>query len=135
MNLAVCCPSTGNHEAAVDSWINRASRTWAGASPRIDWDKDGRQNTRTVEWDSFLITVDDTIEGIGAGYLHKVEKFYRENTADVLAYLHSDLYIQHALSSSQIWWTQKSMVSEFLSRATWPLWIVSASSCGVRFWT
>ncbi len=95
MNLAVCCPSTGLHEEAVQSWVNRAHRPWVGAEPRFDHQcrEEEKPNVRTVEWDSFSITVDDTIEGIGAGYLHKVEKFYRESTADVLAYLHSDLFI------------------------------------------
>lgn len=39
------------------------------------------------------IAVNDTIEGEGAGYLQKVEKFREGTNADVIAYLHSDLFV------------------------------------------
>lgn len=68
MNLAICCPSTGGHEDAVESWIN----------------------TMAFPHD---IVVDETITGRAAGYLQKAQKFYEQSRADVLAYFHSDLFI------------------------------------------
>lgn len=68
MKLAICCPSTGNEQDALKSWLV----TSEGILP---------------------FSVDSTIEGEGAGYLQKVQKFYKRSHAEVLAYFHSDLFI------------------------------------------
>jgi hypothetical protein len=69
MKLAIMCPSTGGHEAAVESWL-------------------------TLEYTLWPVEVDATIEGEDAGYLQKVQKFYASTYADVIAYFHSDLFIR-----------------------------------------
>lgn len=68
MRLAICCPATYDAQDAVANWQLMASHP-------LD------------------ITVDATVEGEGAGYLQKVQKFYLAEHADVLGYLHSDLTI------------------------------------------
>ncbi len=68
MRLSLFCPSTGGHEEAVHSWLLREHLPWE-------------------------VFVDPTIEGEGAGYLQKVQNFYKNTDADVIAYLHSDLFI------------------------------------------
>lgn len=68
MTLEICCPSTGNHEAAVLSWIETMSQPWP-------------------------IKIDAAIRGEAAGYLHKVQKAWQNSQADIIAYFHSDLYI------------------------------------------
>lgn len=68
LSLEICCPSMGEHEQAVLSWTDTISRP-------LD------------------VKVDDTTEGVEAGFLYKLDRFARESKADVLAYFHSDLYI------------------------------------------
>lgn len=68
MKLSLMCPSTGGHKPAINTWIATMS------VPRE-------------------IVVDETVTGKAAGYLQKVQKFYEETDADVIAYLHSDLFI------------------------------------------
>ena len=66
--LLIACPSTGGHEPALDSWVNTISH------PHV-------------------IAVDDTIEGEGAGWLHKVQGIYQASGQDIIAYFHNDLTI------------------------------------------
>ncbi len=73
MSIITLCPSTGGHEAAVESWTRTATCTYP-------------------------IVVDDTTEGEGAGYLQKLQKFYMTHHAGeghelILGYMHSDLII------------------------------------------
>ncbi len=68
MRLDILCPSTGNAQEAIKTWH---------------------------ETSGIIALVDETIEGEGAGYLQKVQKFYQGqgSGADVIAYFHSDLFI------------------------------------------
>src|SRR6266849_7706583 len=68
MTLSIFCASTGGHEKAAQSWRENTSRPWQ-------------------------ITVDATVDSLGAGYIQKLEKSYRETSGDVIAYFHNDLYI------------------------------------------
>jgi len=69
MRLGIMCPSTGGHELAVSSWLTREAQPWE-------------------------VFVDPAIEGEGAGYLQKVQNYYKNTDADVIAYFHSDLFIR-----------------------------------------
>lgn len=66
--LCVVCPSTGGHEEAVESW----------------------QSNQSV---ATKVALYDATEGDEAGFLTKCDKAWRENEADVIGYLHSDLFI------------------------------------------
>src|SRR6266550_6670495 len=66
--LVLLCPSTGAHEGAVTSWIDTATKPWE-------------------------VMVDDTIVGPGAGYLQKLDALSKQTEAEILGYMHSDLYI------------------------------------------
>jgi len=72
MKLAICCPSTGGETPAVESWIATMSKHWS-------------------------ISINATTQGEGAGYLHKVQEYYKRAKSpqwsplpDILAYFHSD---------------------------------------------
>src|SRR5260370_39182009 len=67
LSLALCCPSTGGHEEAVTSWSDTISRPWP-------------------------ITVDAETVVDSAGFLTKCNKFWRTCDADIIGYLHSDLF-------------------------------------------
>ncbi len=69
LSLAIFVPSTGGHEEAVHSWLLHEHLPWE-------------------------VFVDPTIEGEGAGYLQKVQHYYKNTDADVIAYFHSDLFIR-----------------------------------------
>jgi hypothetical protein len=68
LSLSIACASMGNHEAAVTSW----------------------QDTMSKPLD---IVIDATTEGDDAGFLVKCDKAWRQTNADVIGYLHSDLFI------------------------------------------
>jgi len=69
--MEIICPSTGNHEQAVQSWIEKMD----------------------VYHAAYPIRVLDVITGPEAGFLSKLQQGYLESTADILCYFHSDLYI------------------------------------------
>jgi len=66
-SLAICCPSTGGHEGAQTTWADTMSRPHP-------------------------ILINDMREGEKAGFLTKCETFRYETDAEVIGYLHSDLY-------------------------------------------
>jgi len=68
LSLALFCPSTGGHEEAVTSWSDTMSKPWP-------------------------ITVDAETQGDSAGFLTKCDKFWRTCDVEIIAYLHSDLYL------------------------------------------
>src|SRR5437868_11331309 len=65
--LAIFCPSCGGHEEAVTTWQDTMSKPWP-------------------------IIVDDRTEDEEAGFLTKCDKFWRTCDADIIGYLHADLY-------------------------------------------
>jgi len=67
-SLAICCPSTGGHEGAQTTWADTMSRPWE-------------------------IVIDSTTEGDQAGFLTKCEALRHRTDADVIGYLHSDIYM------------------------------------------
>lgn len=73
LTMALCCPSTGGHEAAIASW----------------------RKTMTTKRS---VCIADALEGERAGYLQKVQDFYlgtgkEDRPEDILGYMHSDLII------------------------------------------
>lgn len=68
MKLSIMCASTGGHEAARETWYDTSGHRWP-------------------------VVVDNCMEGEGAGYLQKVQRFYEQTEADVIAYFHSDLFL------------------------------------------
>jgi glycosyl transferase family 2 len=68
VKLEIMCPSMRGHEAAVATWKETASS-------------------------ELYVLVDETVEGAEAGFLRKCDKFWRTSEADVIGYLHSDLFI------------------------------------------
>jgi len=68
LSMHIMCPSTGGHEEAVISW----------------------RDTMLSPWE---ITIDDTTEGEDAGFLRKCDRMWRTSDADVIAYLHSDMFL------------------------------------------
>lgn len=88
LTMAICCPSTGGEEAAIQSW--RETMT-SGPINNGEW----------------LIIIACVTRGEGAGYLQKVQKFYQVvEGEDVLGYLHSDLVIH------EVGW-DKRVLAEF----------------------
>jgi hypothetical protein len=72
LTMAICCPSTGGHDAAAQSWGENVAHT------------------------TYALSIDDATEGEQAGYLYKLQRFYQSGYAtdvDVLGYMHSDLFI------------------------------------------
>src|SRR5258708_18951050 len=67
-SLSLFCPSTGNHEAAVESWVDTACKPWP-------------------------VIVDAATKGEAAGFLTKCDASWRATDATIIGYLHSDLYI------------------------------------------
>ena len=70
-SLAIMCPSMGGHEDAVVTWKDTMSKPHD-------------------------IIIDDTTEGDEAGFLTKCDKMWRTCDADIIGYLHSDLYLLEA---------------------------------------
>ncbi len=68
LSLALFCPSTGGHEEAVTTWVDTLSKPWG-------------------------VTVDAETVGDSAGFLTKCDKFWRTCDAEIIGYLHSDLYM------------------------------------------
>lgn len=68
LSLSTFCPSTGDHEQAVESWNDTQAKPWP-------------------------IVVDARVDGDEAGFLTKCDKAWRQTDATIIGYLHSDLYI------------------------------------------
>lgn len=67
-SLALICPSMGGHEEAVTTWQDTMSKPWT-------------------------VQVLAESEGEEAGFLAKCERGWRSTDADVVGFLHSDLFI------------------------------------------
>jgi len=98
LSLALFCPSMGGHEEAVTSWSDTMTKPWG-------------------------VTVDAATQGDSAGFLTKCDKFWRTCDADIIGYLHSDLYtLEHG-------WDQR-VIAEFADEQTGVVGFVGASSLG-----
>lgn len=72
MTLAIFCPSTGDHQEAMLTWVNNAT---------------------ILPMD---VTIDQQTEGDEAGFLSKCQRFYGNNQSDIHGYIHSDLLIHES---------------------------------------
>ncbi len=68
MTLEIICPSTGGHKEAVESWKSNASA-------------------------KIPVSIAGATKGEAAGFLAKCDKGWRNSTADIMGYLHNDLYV------------------------------------------
>lgn len=68
LTLTICCPSVGGHDEARTSWLEHATN-------KLD------------------VRIDGSKHGDGAGFLMKLQRFYKMTDSDIIGYLHSDLVI------------------------------------------